>query len=94
MKVEFQTRLGWDLMTVTMVGRTWPQTHDVVEQVRDKPPEGYKLMESRVTPRHTSGQRTTMALTFRLVDDRAREMTQNKARLWFREFARLAMEEH
>ncbi len=64
--------LGDNTLCVRFPGRTWELMHDVVEELRDDPPEGYRMVESQVKPRapHKSGRRCNVRLVFLNIDDR------------------------
>jgi hypothetical protein len=70
---------------VCFPGRTWELAHEVVEQLRDDPPEGYRMTESQVKPRapHKSGRRCNLRLTFIRIDDRIPPLTTGGATAFF-----------
>jgi len=70
---------------VRFPGRTWELAHDVVEDLRDNPPEGYRMVESQVKPRDPlkSGRRCNIRLTFLRNDDRIPQMTEGSAVAFF-----------
>jgi hypothetical protein len=77
--------IGEDVLGVRFPGRTWEMAHEVVETLRDDPPEGYRLLESQVKPRapNKSGRRCNVRLTFLRIDDRIPPMTTGAAKAFF-----------
>jgi len=70
---------------VRFPARSWEHAHDVVEKLKEKPPIGYRLVESKVTPRgeHKSGRRCNVRLKFLHVDDRVSPMTETTGLMVF-----------
>lgn len=77
--------IGGDTLCVRFPGRTWELMHDVVEGLRDEPPEGYRMLESQVKPRapHKSGRRCNVRLVFLRIDDRVTPFTTGGAKAFF-----------
>lgn len=93
MRVEHQQRAGKAHVCIVMSGRSWPLANKVIEKLREEPPDGYKLVESKVSPKHTSGLRVRFAVTFRYVDDRVDSFTTGEAMDWFADYQKEAMGE-
>ncbi len=93
MRVEHHQRAGKAHVCVVMSGRSWTLANKVIEKLGEKPPEGYKLVESKVSPKHRSGRRVRFVVTFRYVDDRVDSLTTGRAMDWFAEYQKEAMGE-
>ena len=85
-KVDFS---GGGLMRVRFPGRTWNLAHDVVEDLKDHPPEGYTLLSSQVNRRGStrSGRRCNIKLLFRYTDSRVEPLTAKQSLLMFVPYA-------
>jgi hypothetical protein len=70
---------------VRFPGRTWELAHDVIAELKENPPEGYRMVESTVKPRamFKSGRRCNVALLFLHIDDRIIPLTTGGAKAYF-----------
>lgn len=82
-KVDIESGAG--LLFVRFPARSWEMAHEVVEELRDNPPEGYRMLVSQVKPRapHKSGRRCNLRLEFILIDDRVTPLTTGGAKAFF-----------
>jgi hypothetical protein len=87
-KVEIED----DVMIVRFPARSWEHVHDVVEQLKETPPSGYRLVESQVKPRgmHKSGRRCNARITFLSIDDRVAPFSPGGAIAFFEPYALMA----
>ena len=77
--------LGDNILCVRFPGRTWELAHDVIEELKEDPPEGYRLVESEVKPRamYKSGRRCNVRLVFMHLDDRVIPFATGGAKAFF-----------
>ena len=77
------------LMIVRFPGRSFESAHDTIEALRDNPPEGYRMTESRVMSRGTqkAGRRCNIRLTFIHTDDRIPPLPTSGAKEYFEPYA-------
>jgi hypothetical protein len=77
------------VMRVRFPARSWELAHDVVEDLKARPPNGYRLVESQVKPRgrHRSGRRCNLRLVFIHIDDRIPKLATSKAKEIFEPYA-------
>jgi hypothetical protein len=75
-------------MLVRFPARSWENAHDVIEKLKETPPDGYRLVESMVKPRseHKSGRRCNVSMTFIYIDDRVVPYTTGGAKAYFEPF--------
>ena len=79
-----------DGMVIRFPARSWELAHDVIEALRESPPKGYRMEESRVQPRGSrkSGRRCNVRLTFYHIDDRVKRLATSGAKAFFEPYAR------
>lgn len=89
MSVRFDPLLSTGGMRITFPARTWELAHDVVEVLKTNPPEGYRMIESKIRPRSQSmsGKRCNVRLTFNYVDDRVPKLASSGAKAFFEPYA-------
>lgn len=93
MKIEVKhwTRRGVRFLSVEFKGRTWEHSDRVAEDLRNKPPDGHRLMEHRVRQAGSSGRRNFVRMVFQHNDDRVPPFSTSEAVEWFAEFQQRAM---
>ena len=67
-------------MSIRFPAMTLENALEVIVNIRENPPEGYKLIESRVKPRGKSGRRCNVRLTFQYIDDRIPKLASGGAK--------------
>ena len=89
MAVKIDPLLRTRGMRVRFPARTWELAHDVIEVLKENPPEGYRLTESKVQPRSVSksGRRCNVRLTFDYVDTRIPQLATSGAKAFFEPYA-------
>ena len=87
MSVKVDISHGTGELILRFPARTWELAHDVVEALRDNPPEGYRLDQSWLRPRGRSGRRCNMRLSFVVNDDRITPLATSGAKAYFEPFA-------
>ncbi len=84
-----------DTIRVRFPARSWESAHGVIQAIRDAPPDGYKLTDSRVAPKGSfrSGKRCNVRMTLRYCDSRCTRFTESEALEFFQSDAARAAKE-
>jgi hypothetical protein len=81
--------LATDGLRVRFPARTWELAHDTIEDLKENPPEGYRMVESQVKPRgnRKPGRRCNVNLTFDHYDNRVPRLPTSGAKVYFEPYA-------
>jgi hypothetical protein len=81
--------LGIRGIRIRFPARSWELAHETIEELKEQPPEGYRMIESQVKPRGTrkSGRRCNVRLTFTQIDDRVPPLATSGAKAYFEPYA-------
>lgn len=76
-------------MKVRFPARRWDLAHDVIEELKENPPNGYRLISSQVNRKGAtrSGHRCNIKLLFRYVDHRVEPLNEAQGRRLFIPYA-------
>jgi hypothetical protein len=76
-------------LLIRFPARTWELAHDTIENLKENPPTGYRMIESRVTPRGSTkgGRRCNVSLRFNRFDDRVPPLATSGAKYFFEPYA-------
>lgn len=85
MKVKVDIEQGTGEMFIRFPARSWEMAHEVIAELKEEPPEGYRLVSGEVKPRgeHKSGRRCNVSMAFIYIDDRILVFTTGGAKAFF-----------
>lgn len=88
LKVDMISK-GLGLMVVRFPANAWKMAHDVIEDLKESPPEGYRMTSSQVNPRGSTkgGRRCNVRMTFDRVDERIPPLATSGAKVFFEPYA-------
>ena len=89
MAVKYDKLQNTEGMLIRFPARSWELAHEVIEELKEKPPEGYRMVESKVQPRSQSksGRRCNVRLMFNYVDTRIPLLASSGAKAFFEPYS-------